>query len=221
MRVWKGLLVSAFVVLFGLLGERAFAAPAPPELVVNHETKQCAEFVAGDECVSCSPPAGWEVLGNSWETECPAGYSQVEIVPTCAPHKVTFCCTEGHSGAAGDCADVVINEAAEQCAFVEDINDCPALPEGWEKYGADCPYYDWAEDVTCLGDQAGGEIRGGGETERGEETEGGSLTDNYRTVVAAAVCLLACSVPLGVLLILLVVWLVRRGRRRSAAAESR
>jgi len=215
MRVWKGLLALAFLVLFGLLGQRAFAAPAPPQLVVNHESKQCAEFVAGDECVSCSPPAGWEVLGNQWETECPAGYTQVEIVPVCTPHKVTFCCTEGHSGAPGDCEDVVINESAEQCAFVEDIDACPALPGGWEKHGADCPYYDWAEDIPCL------EEEGGGEPQGGEETGLGGVMDDYQTVVGAVLCLLACSVPLGVLVILLVVWLVRRGRHRSPAAESR
>jgi len=221
MRVRISPVPVVLLVLFCCTAERALAAPAPPELVVNHESKQCAEFVAGDECVSCSPPAGWEVLGNQWETECPAGYTQVEIVPICTPHKVTFCCTEGHSGAPGDCEDVVINEATEQCAFVEDINACPALPEGWEKHGADCPYYDWAEDITCLSDEGGGEIEGGRDTERGEKTEGGRLADNYRTVVAAVLCLLACSVPLGVLVILLVVWLVRRAKRRSAAGGSR
>jgi hypothetical protein len=133
----------------------------------------------------------------------------VEIVPVCTAHKVTFCCTEGHSGALGDCEDVVINKAAEQCAFVEDIGACPSLPRGWEKHGEDCPYYEWAENIECLGDEGGGAV------------EGGSLIDNYRMVVASVLCLLACSVPLGVLLILLVVWLVRRRRRRSATAGSR
>jgi len=221
MRVWKGLLVFTFVVLFSLLGERALAAPAPPELIVNHETKQCAEFVSGDECVYCSPPEGWEILGGLEEAECPEGYTTVEIQAVCQAAKNDFCCTEGHSGAPGDCEDVVINEAAGQCAFVEDINDCPALPGGWEKHGADCPYYDWAEDVACLADEGDGEIQGGGDTERGEKTEGGGLADSYRTVVGAVLCLLACSVPLGVLVILLAVWLVRRAKRRSAAGGSR
>jgi hypothetical protein len=175
--------------------------------MVNHESKQCAEFFGGDECVSCSPPAGWEILGALWETECPAGYAQVEIVPTCTPHKVTFCCTEGHSGAPGDCEDVVINKAAEQCAFVEDIGECPGLPKGWEKYGEDCPCSEWAEDIECLVDEGGGAV------------EGGSLVDNYGMVVASVLCVLGCSVPLGVLLILLLVWLVRRRRRRPAEAR--
>lgn len=209
MRVRTSLLLVLLIMLFCLASERAAAAPAPPQLAVNHESKQCAEFSGGDECVSCSPPTGWEILGALWEAECPAGYAQVEIVATCTAHKVTFCCTEGHSGAPGDCEDVVINEAAEQCAFVEDIGACPALPRGWEKYGADCPYYDWAENVECLGDQGGGAV------------EGGSLIDDYRVVVASVLCLLACSVPLGVLFILLVVWLVRRRGRRSAEARGR
>ena len=209
MKVRKSLLWLTLVVLFCSGSQGAFAAPAPPQLVVNHETKQCAEFVAGDECVNCSPPPGWEILGGLGETECPAGYTTVEIQSVCQAGKNTFCCTEGHSGASGDCEDVVINEAAEQCAFVEDINDCPALPRGWEKYGADCPYYEWAENIECLGDEGGGAV------------EGGSLIDNFRLVVACVLCLLACSVPLGVLLILLVVWLVRRRRRRSATAGSR
>ena len=197
------------VVLFCSGSQGVFAAPAPPQLVVNHESKQCAEFSGGDECIYCSPPDGWEILGNSWETECPAGYAQVEIVSTCTAQKVSFCCTEGHSGAAGDCEDVVINEATEQCAFVEDISVCPSLPRGWDKYGADCPYYDWAENVQCLDEEGGGGVAGGG------------LIENLRPLVVAVLCLLACSVPLVVLCFVLVVWLVRRRRHRSAAAGSR
>jgi hypothetical protein len=215
MNVGKSLLWLTVVVLLCSGSQRAFAAPAPPELVVNHETKQCAEFVAGDDCVNCSPPEGWEVLGGWGEVECPEGYTGVEIQAVCQAAKNDFCCTEGYSGAPGDCEDVVISKGAEQCAFVEDINDCPALPEGWEKYGADCPYYDWVENVACLADEGGGVMQGGG------QTESGGLMDNYRMVVAAVLCLLACSVPPGVLLTALVVWLVRRGRRRSTVAGSR
>jgi hypothetical protein len=203
MNVSKSLLWLTLAVLFCWGSQRALAAPAPPQLVVNHETKQCAEFSAGDECVSCVPPAGWEILGNSVETECPAGYAQVEIVPICAARKVSFCCTEGHSGAPGDCEDVVINKATGQCAFVEDINRCPSLPGGWDKYGADCPYHDWAENVQCLDEEGGGGVAGG------------HLLGSYPPIVAAVVCLLACSVPTAVLCILLAVWLLRSRRRRS------
>jgi hypothetical protein len=209
MRVRTSPLLVLLIMLFCLASEGAAAAPAPPQLAVNHESKQCAEFVGGDECVSCSPPVGWEILGGLWETECPDGYAKVELDLTCTPHKAGFCCTQGHSGAPGDCNDVVINKAAEQCAFVEDIGECPFLPRGWQKYGADCPYYEWADQIECLGEEGGGAV------------EGGSLIDDYWLVVASVLCLLACSVPLGVLLILLVVWLVRRRRRRSAEARGR
>ena len=126
MKVRKSLLVVMILVSFCSAGGRALAAPAPPELMVNHETKQCAEFWGGDECLSCSPPVGWEVLGWLGEAECPDDYTAVEIEPTCAAAKTPFCCSEGHSGASGDCEDVVIDRAGEWCAFVDDIN-CSVL----------------------------------------------------------------------------------------------
>ena len=205
-RVRKSLPLVLVIMLFIVANEATVAAPAPPELAVNHESKQCAEFWGGDECVVCSLPAGWESLGGLWEAECPADYTTVEIKPTCRAGKIARCCSEGHSGAPGDCEDVVINRRAEQCAFVEDIAQCPALPHGWEKHGQDCPYYDWAADVECL-DKAG----------PGTTTGFGSV-GIYEAIIVSVVCMLLCSVPLGVLLIFLGVWLVRR--RRGQSAES-
>ena len=209
MKVKKSLLVLMILVSFSFAGGQVLAAPAPPELMVNHESKQCAEYWAGDECMSCSAPAGWEILGVSPEAQCPDGYAQVDIELTCTPHKVDFCCTEGHSGAAGDCDDVVINKAKGRCAFVEDINECPALPRGWEKYGEECPFYEWADDIACL--------------EKGDDgtVDGGGLLDNVQILVAAVLCLLACSVPLLVLLVVLGVWLWRRRSKVSAKAAGR
>ena len=131
MRIRRSLLLVLIIMLFCSAAEGIAAAPVPPELAVNHESKQCAEFWGGDECVVCSLPAGWESLGGLWEAECPADYTMVEIRPTCRAGKIAFCCSEGHSGAPGDCEDVVINKRAEQCAFVEDIGECPALLQGW------------------------------------------------------------------------------------------
>jgi hypothetical protein len=206
MIVRKSLLVVMILVWFCSTGEPTLAAPVPPELIVNHETKQCAEFWGGDECLVCSPPAGWEVLGWLGEVECPDDYATVEINATCAAARTPFCCTEGHSGASGDCEDVVINRAAERCAFVEDINQCPALPGGWQKHGTDCPYYEWADDVQCL-------TRGnhGGD-------DGPGLLGDYQILIAAVLCLLACSVPMAVLVVVLGVWLLRRRRDPSGAA---
>jgi hypothetical protein len=209
MKVRKSLLAVMILVSFCSAGQRVFAAPAPPELMINRESRQCAEYWAGDECLSCSAPAGWEILGRLPEAECPDGYTEVEIDRTCSAHKVEFCCTEGHSGAPGDCEDVVINRAKEQCAFVEDIGECPALPGGWEKHGVDCPYYEWADQVDCLEKDGGGRAEDDG-------LMGGNLT-----VVASVLCLLACSLPLLVLLIVLGVWLWRRRGNLSAEATDR
>lgn len=209
MKVRESLLAVMILVSFCSAGQRVFAAPAPPELMINRESKQCAEYWAGDECLSCSAPAGWEILGGLPEAQCPDGFAQVEIDLTCTPQKDEFCCTEGHSGAAGDCEDVVINRAKEQCAFVEDIGESPSLPGGWEKYGEECPYYEWADQVNYLEKDGGGTVDGGG------------LMDNARIIVASVLCLLACSLPLGVLLIVLGVWLWRRRGNLSAEATDR
>jgi hypothetical protein len=209
MRVRKSLLLVLIIMLFFVASEATAAAPVPPELAVNHESKQCAEFWGGDECVVCSLPEGWESLGGLWEAECPTDYATVEIKSTCWAAKITFCCSEGHSGAPGDCEDVVINKRAEQCAFVEDIGECPALPDGWGKHGEDCPYYDWADDVECL-DKAGPGTSGGF----------GSV-GVYEAIIVSVICMLLCLVPLGVLLIFVGVWLARRRSGQSAESAQR
>jgi hypothetical protein len=134
------------------------AEPAPDKLVVNHETKECATIFGGDECMDCMPPEGWAVLGWSYQAECPEGYTFTQVEEICTPFKDEFCCTDGHSGAHGDCDDLVINETDQQCVFVEDINACN-LPTGWEAKSADgywaCPRdFDWIENLECLDEPA-------------------------------------------------------------------
>lgn len=137
--------------------QRAGAAPLPPKLVVNHDLKQCAEIFAGDECMDCFAPAGWEDLGFSSDAVCPADYSWVELETECQPFKTVFCCTQGHSGAHGDCEDMIINRLARKCAFVEDVNTCNlparwyAKPENVANRDWECPYdsFDWEEDIQC------------------------------------------------------------------------
>ena len=114
MRVRYSLPLVLIIMLFLVASEATAAAPLPPELVVNHESKQCAEFWGGDECLVCSLPEGWESLGAVWEAECLADYATVEIKPTCWAAKITFCCSEGHSGAPEDREDVVINKGADK-----------------------------------------------------------------------------------------------------------
>lgn len=133
------------------------AAPLPPRLVVNHETRQCGEFFVGDECMDCFPPAGWEVLGVTSAVSCPEGYTDVGRIDSHRqPLKASFCCSEGHSGAPGDCEDLVINRRAKQCVFVEDIETC-RLPTGWTRRPENvqttnwvCPAsYEWIEALAC------------------------------------------------------------------------
>jgi hypothetical protein len=163
------------------------AAPLPPLLVVNHKTKQCSQIFGGDECMDCFPPEGWEILGFDSQAECPSGYTFIEDVEyTCQGFKNQFCCSEGHSGAAGDCEDLVVNEKARQCAFVEEIQGCQ-LPEGWtqrpestDRYHWTCPDdYEWGEDLSCV---AG--------TSSGEEPTSGGLSCLGAALVGPAVLIL-------------------------------
>lgn len=76
----------------------------------------------------------------------------VDLRPEWQHFKAPFCCTEGHSGVAGDCQDVIMNPLKRQCAFVEDIEACGGLPLGWVAWGKDCPsLFTWTEDVACKG----------------------------------------------------------------------
>jgi hypothetical protein len=141
------------------------AAPLPPMRAVNHETRECGQFFGGDECMDCFPPEGWEVLGAAYSESCPEGYTEVgDLDYTCQGFRIDRCCTEGHSGAPGDCEHMVVNDKKKQCAFVEDIQAC-ALPKGWNKkpettdlYNWVCPEnFKWLESLPCeaaLGSEA-------------------------------------------------------------------
>jgi len=151
------LVFLALLTLFVDMGANVLAAPLPPVLVVNHQAKECGEIFSGDECTDCLPPEGWEVLGLSPDAQCPSGYTMVgQVDYTCQHFKVDFCCSEGHSGAAGDCEDLVIKSRTKQCAFVDDIQDC-TLPKQWRQKppGQDparwvCPSgYEWIAPLPC------------------------------------------------------------------------
>jgi hypothetical protein len=49
---------------------------------------------------------------------------------------------EGHSGAPGDCRNLVRNDSAKECAFVKDASNS-SLPFGWLKMPSDLTSKDW------------------------------------------------------------------------------
>jgi hypothetical protein len=159
----RKLSIALLIVAFSLSipVKTAFATPTPPYVLVNETTKECYITILGDECSWCDPPQGWKVLGMAQSTSassCPAGYAKIEqLKMDCRASKDRFCCTAYF---AGDCEDLVINEAQRACAFVDDINSC-ILPSGWAKRPANlapsnwrCPTapssYEWKDNLACL-----------------------------------------------------------------------
>jgi hypothetical protein len=152
-KVSSFILLLSFLLLIGNI-KIVQAEPAPGKLVANHDTKECAIIFGGDECMDCLPPDGWEVLGWQDQAECPKGYAFTQVDEICTPFKNEFCCTDGHSGAHGDCDDLAVNGTAQQCVFVDDIDAC-YLPVGWEAKSTDdywaCPRnFDWVDNLECL-----------------------------------------------------------------------
>jgi hypothetical protein len=149
-------LILIFLVIFSvtLLSSTVFASQALPRYGINEKTKECSEFYMGDECGTCVMPEGWEMID---EFECPGGYAEIQARSDCTPSKTPFCCTVSHSGANGDCEDVVVNDIEKKCAFVEDIGKCDKIPANWKKAEEFmgerlCPFveYEWLEEsVEC------------------------------------------------------------------------
>ena len=148
------------IVFLLLMCKFAIASMAMPLTAINEKTKECAEFFMGDECVGCTLPEGWQSL--KFGETCPSGYTVIEAQSECKPYKDTFCCTVAHSGANGDCDDVIVNDTDKLCAFVEDIDKCEKLPFGWERakvnnvrQGRLCPSldYKWLEEEIICGQE--------------------------------------------------------------------
>jgi hypothetical protein len=80
---------------------------------------------------------------------------------SCEGVKSRTCCTEGHAGAPGDCADLIISHRHDKCAFVEEIEGCKPPPE-WTKqpHGSKaqswvCPAnYEWVDDQDCAAEDS-------------------------------------------------------------------
>lgn len=155
--------MSIIILLF--VPTAALASLQYPQFILNEATRECSVFHAGDECVACRVPEGWILMPTGTGYQCPEGYRKVEIKPVCYPQKNPFCCTQGHSGAPGNCKDLVINEKEKKCSFVDDIEKCVKLPEGWQRPQGElaCPSlsYGWPETLlACLGEYAPPLIKG-------------------------------------------------------------
>jgi len=154
----KKLALVFFAASFSILiCSPVFASQAMPRYGINEATKECSEFFMGDECTSCSLPEGWQMIK---ENECPEAYNKIKADSICTPIKNAFCCTVQHSGANGDCEDVVVNNLEKKCAFVEDIDKCEKLPENWSRAeeletwrSRLCPFleYVWLEKPLLCG----------------------------------------------------------------------
>ncbi|HOE45504.1 MULTISPECIES: hypothetical protein [Methanothrix] len=136
--------ILAFFIISGIV----VAAPLPLQLIVNNDTIQCASFLPGDECMDCTPPDGWEILGPYGP--CPEDYTLVTVRSNCQGFENERCCTKWHSGASGDCQNLVKNDLTRECAFVDDAANRTLL-SGWMKMPENasssswlCPHdYNW------------------------------------------------------------------------------
>ena len=131
--------IFAFALSILFLVGLAAAAPLPTQLIVNDDLMQCSDFLPGDECMDCTPPQGWSALPEG--SSCPEGYTSVDVRGNCTPFQAAHCCTEGHSGVAGDCRSMVVNDAAGQCSFAPDSAN--ALPAGWRGMPANASPQEW------------------------------------------------------------------------------
>jgi hypothetical protein len=107
-----------------------FAAPLPLQTIVNDESMQCARFLPGDECMDCTPPEGWKILDPG--ASCPENYTIVTAKGICKGFENERCCTEGHTGASGDCQNMVKNDFTKECALMTNATT-DTIPNGWQK----------------------------------------------------------------------------------------
>jgi len=196
-----------------------FATPTPPVILVNHESRECSQVIQGDDCSWCEPPAGWEVLGRAGEAPCPEGYAQVDgPAMDCRRYETPFCCSGGvHRG---DCDDMVVDQGAAACGFVDEIEGC-TLPEGWQSRPAGVEAQDWScpagygwvqEEVACLAAPAGTPEPTDAVPEQDEESP-------WRGICFGLSCLILVAVMFG-FAAMFPVWYVSRQQERRMLPPS-
>lgn len=148
------LCVSLMTVSLFLTGV-TLAAPSEPAKVVNHITKECGMMYTGDECETCVPTKGWEILNG----ECPQGYIELDKwIPyySCTYRETPYCCSEDHNGAQGTCLNLVVNPITKQCALNFE-NKILAAPYriGWipSPFFMCSKNYEWTDSVDYSNNQ--------------------------------------------------------------------
>jgi hypothetical protein len=199
--LWLFLRFSCLAVLLLAAASSGVArtAPMPPLTVINHKTHQCAQIVPGDECGDVILPADWVYLDPALGETCPADYTMIDLRPEWVHFKVSFCCSEGHSGSSGDCQDVVVEQKGQQCAFVDDIQKCTGLPQGWKAWGKNCPAgFTWVDDVTCTTGEGNPEATAAGELQSKPPTQ----TQPAQSIATAAPDVRNPLLPCGSVLVI-------------------
>ncbi|MFZ2472724.1 MAG: hypothetical protein WAW52_12390 [Methanothrix sp.] len=116
---------------------------------------QCARFLPGDECMYCTTPDGWVILGPY--TSCPENYKLVTVNGNCKGFEVEHCCTEKHTGASGDCRNLIKNDITKECTFMTNASK-DTVPDGWQKMSENatpsswvCPFdYKWTTSTETI-----------------------------------------------------------------------
>jgi len=207
-----------------------FATPTPPVILANHETRECSQVIQGDDCSWCEPPAGWEVLGPAGSAPCPEGYAQVEPPEMeCRLYETSFCCSGGvHRGY---CENMVVDQAAASCGFVDDVQGC-ALPANWQSRPGDVPPQEWScpagygwvqGEVACLAAQPGSpEPEQQAETPAPEPTPSVEDTgETWRGICVGLSCLVLVAVLFGFAAMFPVWYVQRQQERRTLPPDSR
>ena len=65
----KSLLLLTILFSFSIVANMVYSSPAPQRLALNHETKECAMYWAGDEFVNYDLPSGWKSYNIDYTTD--------------------------------------------------------------------------------------------------------------------------------------------------------
>jgi len=77
--------ITMLTIIFSISASFFYQLPTPMalEMAINEDTQQCAKVILGDECMTCTLPEGWEILGYYLNVSCPAGYEMIDLDLNC------------------------------------------------------------------------------------------------------------------------------------------